>query len=326
MSKELPFEPFLFQDPHHQTIFGSCLHFIFDPPSRTKLVPLPDGDRLALEITEPAGWKPTDLSVVLVHGLCGSHQSPNPARMAKRLSVLGIRAIRFNMRGCGSGKGLAKHIYHSGRSEDLFEAIKLLKFEHPDSPIVLIGFSLGGNISLKMVGELAALGHRYLKGVIAVSPPVDLYSSVQMIGAPENEFFERYFYKLLRADVHYRHKKFKDLPPCRLPKNLKLYEFDQIYTAPTCGFKSAIDYYNKCSAAHVVEDIEVPCRILLSEDDPIISAKSLDIYQFPKHIEVYKTKKGGHMGYLGSPRSEKGFHWLDSLLQDWVLAFNPKPN
>ena len=130
------------------------------------------------------------------------------------------------------GRGLAKHIYHSGRSEDLFEALKLLKFEYPDSPIVLIGFSLGGNIVLKLVGELNALGHRYLKGVIAVSPPVDLYSSVQMIGQPDNAFYERYFYKLLRADVVYRHKKFKDLPPCDLPKNLKLYEFDQIYTAP----------------------------------------------------------------------------------------------
>jgi predicted alpha/beta-fold hydrolase len=321
MSQEIPFEPFLFQSPHHQTILSSFLNFIFEPISKTVLVPLPDGDRLAMEITEPEGWKPTDLSVVLVHGLCGSHQSPNPARMAKRLSAQGIRAIRFNMRGCGSGRGLAKHIYHSGRSEDLFEALKLVKFEHPDSPIVLIGFSLGGNIVLKLVGELNALGHRYLKGVIAVSPPVDLYSSVQMIGQPENAFYERYFYKLLRADVYYRHKKFKDLPPCDLPKNLKLYEFDQIYTAPNCGFNNAIDYYNKCSAAHVVEDIAIPCKILLSEDDPIISAKSLDMYNFAKNIEVFKTKKGGHMGYLSSPRSEKGFYWLDSLLEDWVKEF-----
>lgn len=321
MSQEIPFEPFLFRSPHHQTIFGSFLHFMFEPVSVTKTVLLPDGDRLAMEVTQPEGWKPTDLSVVLVHGLCGSHQSPNPARMAKRLSAMGIRAIRFNMRGCGSGKGLAKHIYHSGRSEDLFEALKALKLEYPESPIVLIGFSLGGNIVLKLAGELNVIGHHYLKGVIAVSPPVDLYSSVQMLGQPDNAFYERYFYKLLRADVLYRHKKFKDLPPCNLPKNLKLYEFDQIYTAPNCGFKNAIDYYNKCSAAHVVEDISIPCKILLSQDDPIISAKSLDSYDFASHIEVFKTKNGGHMGYLGNPRGEKGFHWLDSLLIDWIQQF-----
>jgi len=106
-----------------------------------------------------------------------------------------------------------------------------------------------------------------------------------------------------------------------LPKDLKLYEFDQMYTAPACGFKSAMDYYNKCSAAHVVEDIAIPCKILLSEDDPIISPKSLDIYRFPSNIEVFKTKKGGHMGYLGDPRSAEGFHWLDNLLEEWIRKF-----
>ncbi len=322
MSQELPFEPFsFFSDPHHQTIISSVLNFLFEPTSERKLVQLSDGDRLAAEITTPKGWKPTDVTVVLVHGLCGSHRSPNLVRMVKRLEPMGFRCIRYNMRGCGSGRGLAKNIYHSGRSEDLFEVLKFLKKKDPESPIVLVGFSLGGNIVLKLVGELNVIGHQYLKGVIAVSPPVDLYSSVQMIGEPPNSFYERYFYKLLRADVHYRHRKFRDLPKISLPRDLKLYEFDQMYTAPACGFKDAIDYYNKCSAAHVVEDISIPCRILLSEDDPIISPSSLDHYLLPPNISVFKTKKGGHMGYLGNPVSEKGFHWLDSLLVEWIREF-----
>jgi predicted alpha/beta-fold hydrolase len=322
LSQELPFEPFsFFSDPHHQTIISSLFNFLFEPSSDRKIVQLPDGDRIAMEITTPKGWKEGDLTAVLVHGLCGSHRSPNLVRMVKRLQPKGIRCVRVNMRGCGSGRGLAKNIYHSGRSEDLFEVLKVLKKEHPASPIVLVGFSLGGNIVLKLVGEMNVIGHQYLKGVIAVSPPVDLYSSVQMIGDPSNGMYERYFYKLLRADVYYRHKKFKELPKIHLPKDLKLYEFDQIYTAPSCGFKNADDYYNKCSAAHVVEDISIPCRILLSEDDPIISSSSLDCYELPSNISIFKTKKGGHMGYLGSPRSEKGFYWLDSLLVDWIRDF-----
>jgi len=319
VSQELPFEPFsIFSDPNHQTILSSYLNFLWEPPSERKAVTLPDGDKIMIEITTPKTWKPNDLTVVLVHGLCGSHRSPNLVRMVKRLEPLGIRGVRYNMRGCGSGRGYAKNIYHSGRSEDLFEVLKVLKKEHPESPIVLIGFSLGGNIVLKLVGEMNVIGSKYLKSVIAVSPPVDLYSSVQMLGDERNGLYERYFYKLLRSDVHYRHKKFKDLPRVHLPRNLKLYEFDQLYTAPFCGFKNAIDYYNKCSAAHVVEDIDIPCRILLSEDDPIIASSSLDRYTLPSNINVFKTKKGGHMGYLGSPRSEKGFYWLDSLLIDWI--------
>lgn len=319
MARELPFEPYSFiEDPHKQTIISSMVNFLFEPPSDQKLVKLPDGDFISLEVTTPRGWKPTDRTVFLVHGLCGSHQSPYLIRMARNLSEKGIRAVRYNMRGCGSGRGLAKHTYHSGRSDDVFECLKVLKQETPDSPTILMGFSLGGNVVLKLVGELGALGQYFLERAFAISPPVELYSSILMLGAPENSFYEKYFYKILRADVYYRHDKFKDLPKVRLPRDLKLYEFDQIYTAPVCGFSSAIDYYDKCSAAHVVGDIDIPCRILLSEDDPIIAHNSLDAYHVPKNVEVYKTKKGGHMGYLGKYKDRKGFYWLDHLLMDWI--------
>lgn len=322
MSQELPFEPFPFvSDPHRQTIIGSFCSILFEPFSERKLIRLPDGDRLALEITVPKGWKSEDLTVVMVHGLCGSHKSPYLVRLTKRLESQGIRSIRLNMRGCGSGKGLAKQMYHSGRSEDIFEVIKQIKMEEPNSPLLLIGFSLGGNIVLKMTGEMSDLAKEFLLGVIAVSPPVDLYSSVVMIGHPDNAVYEKYFIGLMRADVHYRHKKFKDLPRIRLPKNLKIYEFDQLYTAPYYGFRDAKDYYDKCSSAQFISDISVPCKILLAQDDPIVSPHSLDHIDLPSHIDVFKTKRGGHMGFLANPAEGKGLYWLDALLMDWILNF-----
>lgn len=325
MSKEIPFEPLPFlYDPHYQTIISAFFNLLFEPPSTQKLVTVSDGDKISLEITTPREWKPNDLTVVLVHGLCGSHRSPNLVRMARRLEPMGIRTVRCNMRGCGSGKGLAKRMFHSGRSDDIFEAIKSLKQDHPDSPIVLIGFSLGGNVVLKLAGELNTLASRFLAKVIAVSPPVNLYSSIQMLGNPRNAIYERYFYRLMRADVHYRHRKFKELSFIRLPRSLKIYEFDQVYTAPHAGFRNAEDYYGKCSAQHFVGDISIPCKILLAEDDPIISSSALDGIHLPSNIDLFKTKRGGHMGYLGSPVSEKGFHWLDSLLVEWIVEFQSK--
>ena len=319
MSEEIPFEPFPFlTDPHQQTIIGSFFNLLIEPTSTRKLVSLKDGDKLSLEITTPKGWKPTDLTVLMVHGLCGSHRSPYLVRMAKKLEPLGIRTVRFNMRGCGSGRGLAKQIYHSGRSEDVFEATKALQAEHPESPIVLIGFSLGGNIVLKMAGELNTLGQTFLHKVIAVSPPADLFSSVLLLGDEANGMYERYFYRILRNDVVYLHKTFKDLPRIDLPRSLKFYEFDQLYTAPRCGFTSAQDYYNKCSSIYYIEEISLPCKILLAEDDPIISASSFNGVRLPSNVNLFKTKKGGHMGYLGHPRSDKGLYWLDSLLIDWI--------
>ncbi|MBF8263382.1 MAG: Hydrolase 4 protein [Parachlamydiales bacterium] len=323
MSQELPFDPFPFiSDPHRQTILSSLINFFFDPSSEQIVVDLPDSDKLSLEISTPDGWKPTDLTVIMVHGLCGSHRSPYLVRMVKRLKPLGIRTVRLNLRGCGSGKGIAKQMYHSGRSDDIFEAIKVLKAQTPDSPFVLIGFSLGGNIVLKMGGELGAMGKEFLAGLIAISPPVDLYSSVIMLGKPENSIYERYFIRMMRADVHYRHRKFKDLPRIKLPRDMKIRDFDQIYTAPQYGFRNADDYYNKCSAATVISEISVPCKILLAEDDPIISATSLDAFALPKCVDVFKTKQGGHMGYLGNPTDGKGLYWLDALLMDWIVGFN----
>jgi len=324
MNYELPFEPFfLLSGPHHQTIFSSFIYYFFDPVSERRIIDLSDGDKLSVEITTPKGWKASDLTVVLVHGLCGSHRSPYLVRMVKHLEPLGVRTVRVNMRGCGSGKGLAKYMPHCGRSEDVFEVIKQLKVETPDSPFVLIGFSLGGNIALKMGGELASLGKNFLAGLIAVSPPVDIYSSILILEKADNAVYERYFIRSMCADVRYRHRKFKELPRVNLPRNLTIYEFDQIYTAPQYGFRNAHDYYNKCSAAPLVADIEVPCKILFAEDDPIVSSTTLDAFDLPSNVEVYKTKRGGHMGYFANPTDKNGLYWLDALLLDWISTFAP---
>lgn len=327
MNYELPFEPFfLLSGPHHQTILGSLIYNFFDPASEQRIIDLPDGDKLSVEISMPKGWKANGLTVILVHGLCGSHRSPYLVRMVKRLEPLGIRVVRINLRGCGSGKGLAKYMYHSGRSEDVFEVIKQLKVETPDSPFVLIGFSLGGNIALKMGGELGSLGKNFLSGLIAVSPPVDLYSSILMLGKADNAIYEKYFIRLMCADVRYRHRKFKDLPRIKLPRSLTIYEFDQTYTAPQYGFRNAQDYYNKCSAAPLVVDIDVPCKVLFAEDDPIVASTTLDAFQLPSNVEVFKTKKGGHLGYLANPTDKNGPYWLDSLLLEWISSLSPISN
>lgn len=319
MSKEIPFEPFYFaNDPHKQAIINTFFNFLLEPGSDQQLVLLPDGDRISLEISTPEEWRRSDLTVVLVHGLCGSQSSPNIVRMAKRLIQKGIRVVRFNMRGCGSGRGLAKKMYHCGRSDDLFAAIKTLKKEIPESPIVLVGFSLGANIVLKMAGELHKSGRLFLRGVVAVSPPIDIASSIEMLGDPINDMYERYFMKLLKADVLYRHRRFRDLGAIQFSDELKMIEFDRMYTVPSYGFRDIHDYYSKCSAEHVVSDISVPCRILLAEDDPIVSSTAIDRCVLPQHVSVFKTKHGGHMGYIASPTDERGFYWLDTLVDEWI--------
>lgn len=316
---ELPFEPFaLFSGSHQQTIIGSFLHLEKEPKSKRLMVTLPDLDRIALEITTPKDWKPTDPTVVMIHGLCGSHRSPYLVRMTKKLAKRGIRSVRLNLRGCGSGRGHARQLYHAGRSDDVHHALDVLKKAFPESPTVLIGFSLGGNIALKLAGELQGFAEKFMKGVIAIGPPIDLLSSVNLVNEKSNRIYEKYFVRLLKSEVSYRHKKYPDLEKVHLPRRLTMFEFDEYYTAPQTGFKNAVDYYRKCSAVIFIPQIEVPCTILFSEDDPIISPKTLDGIRLPKNVRIFKTKHGGHMGYLSSPLSKGGFHWMDEVLLDWI--------
>jgi uncharacterized protein len=321
--RELFFEPFpFFSGSHQQTILGSFLNWYTEPDSETLFVPLKDGDKIAIEVTTPKNWTPYSLTVVMVHGLCGSHRSRYLVRMTKKLMEKGIRCIRFNMRGCGSGRGHAKQIYHSGRSDDLREVIEYLRAAHPDSPFVIIGFSLGGNIVLKLAGEWAGGAKGIVEQFIAISPPVELLASVERMSLSANRFYERYFMRFLMANVKERHEKFPDLPYINLPAGISIYEFDELYTAPQCGFQNALDYYTKSSSKLVVPNIDVPCRILFAEDDPLICSTSLDDLELPENILIYKTKKGGHLGFLASPQKDRGFHWMDNLLEGWI--FDPE--
>ncbi len=250
---ELPFEPFsLLRGTHQQTIISSFLHLEKDPKSHRMMVTLPDLDSIALEVTTPKGWKPTDPTVVMIHGLSGSHRSPYLIRMTKKLAKNNIRAVRLNLRSCGSGKGHAKHICHAGRSDDVLAALLQLKKETPDSPISLIGFSLGGNIALKLAGELKDQAHTLLEKVIAIGPPIDLYSSVKLGNQKKNRFYEKYFIRLLKAEKKHRYKKYPDLKKVDLPRKLTMFEFDNLYTAPEAGFKDALDYYKKSSSGRLI--------------------------------------------------------------------------
>ncbi len=316
MNRELPFDPLpIIAGNHQQTICGAFIQFQVSPRSKRVLIPLTDGDKISIEITTPRRWKPTDLTVLMLHGLCGSHRSSYLIRMTKKLKKKGVRSIRINMRGCGSGRGLARNPYHSGMSDDILEVLKWVKENTPNSPMILIGFSLGGNIVLKLSGELKEKALQYFHKVIAVSPPVDLLSSINLFRNPANQKYERYFLRLLKEDLVYRIKNFPDFPKIEMPDDVHFFEFDQILTAPYWGFKDPFEYYEKCSAKKVVPDIAVSCNILLSKDDPIVSYSSFENLILPSNIQIYMTQKGGHLGYLGYP---KKFHWLDHVLLQWI--------
>jgi predicted alpha/beta-fold hydrolase len=319
MKKNEDFHPFpLIQNSFAQTIVGSYFNFETFKNSVTEFVTLPDQDKMAMEIATPKGWKETDLTVVFLHGLCGSDQSPYLIRMTKKVLKSGFRSIRLNMRGCGSGRGHAKKFYHCGSSEDIYHVIQHIKQKVPKSPILLVGFSLGGHIVLKMTGELKEKGKGLVDGVFAISPPIKLLSSMRLFCHPNNRIFDQYFTKLLVDNIKFIESTFPDVEKFDFPNELTLLDFDELFVAPRVGYQSAFEYYKKCSSIDLIKEIKVPCKILFAIDDPIINPNDIEEVELPAHVEVFKTDRGGHLGFLGMPGKSYGFRWMDSLLMSWI--------
>ena len=319
MTNAREFVPFLpLRHPHLQTIVGGRFGLGREPPSTTRLVELPDGDRLALEVSTPAKWTEADPTVILVHGLCGCHGSTYLVRVASKLCRRGYRAVRMNMRGCGSGRGMARRLYHSGRSEDALEVVKDVHESSPRSPLALVGFSLGGNVVLKLAGELGQSAERFLTQVIAVCPPADLLACSHRFGLPFNRIYERYFVGLLLRDITDRHRRFPELGEIDLPRKLSLFEFDDRYTAPQSNFRDARHYYETCSSLPLLPSIRIPCRILYSGDDPLVDSTALDTQSLPDNIERLKTGRGGHLGFVAAPWRAGGYRWMDQVVLRWL--------
>lgn len=316
MENFLRFNP-LIKNSFFQTVVGSSFGFETHLHSKTHLVTLPDRDQIALEISRPIDWQDDGRTILMLHGLCGSHNSKYLKRMGKRFFHMGFQVVRMNFRGCGSGRGLAKGIYHGGCSPDVEVVLRHLKNLFPSTKVSLIGVSLGANVALKLAGELKYEAPKLLQNVVAISPPANLLASVRRFLKPENRFYSNYFLKVLLNNVAYLHSRYKDLEMPKFPKVMNVIDFDELYTAPRAKFYSAHDYYQMCSARNFVSDITIPTKVLFAKDDPLISPSSLDNIMLPPNVEVYKTEFGGHLGYMGK-NIFKEFRWMDNLIVDWM--------
>ena len=310
-----PFSPNLaLRNPHLQTLLSYVLKREAEPLSTTQLIPLPDGDCLALEISTPKSWKLSDPTILMIPGTAGSHRSPYLVRLTNRLLEKNCRAIRLNFRGIGTGLGLAKKISHGGASDELLHVIKELNENFPDSPLSLIGFSLGGNILLKLAGENEL--SQYLKKIIAVCPPLSLLDSSQRLTRLQNRIYQQSIVKAIIEIVESPKSQFSYKPKLPISNCKTLEEIDNLFTAPASGFSSAKDYYEKCSSLQFIPNITSPCHILFAQDDPLIDCSKINEIRLPQNIDLVQTRYGGHMGFLKN--SIKNPFWMDEQLLRWL--------
>jgi predicted alpha/beta-fold hydrolase len=317
-----PFEPHpLVKGGHAQTILGRYLGGERQWLAATRhIIELPDGDRLLALETIPAGWREQQPVALLVHGLAGCAQASYVVRLGRRLLSEGIRIVRINLRGAGDGFGLAKGIYHAGRSDDLQVVLDWLLGRVRGSRIALVGFSLGANLVLKLAAETSGASLAALDAVLAANPPLDLAACARQIQLPENRLYDWNFLRWLRGMVRRLHSRFPELGEVDLTGVRTLQDFDDRYTAPRAGFASAGEYYERCSLVAALPRIQVPGLIVHAMDDPFVPPEP--VLNAPKslRLSVELVPHGGHLGYL-SRNSWGGDHrWLDARLAYWLKS------
>jgi predicted alpha/beta-fold hydrolase len=307
-------------NPHVQTVLANLWRGPrLRAPVRQRLVTLPDGDQLVLHDSTPPNWQPGHPIALLVHGLGGSHDSGYMRRMVRRLLPHGFRAVRLDLRGCGRGALLSRRTYNAACSGDVRAVARTLLDEAPRSPLTLIGFSLGGNIVLKLAGEAAADPLPGLARVTALAPPIDLERCAALLSLPRNRFYELHFVRNLVKQVRRRERHFPDLSRTPFPRHMTMRLFDDLHTAPQGGFTGALDYYRRAGARPLVPHIAVPAFLLTARDDPFIAVEAFEDLKVPPHIEVHIAARGGHLGFLGND-GNGGIRWAERRMAEWVVS------
>src|SRR5690554_1247649 len=289
--------PALFKNGHFSTIYSAKFRLVDMPlPERERLL-LPDGDFIDLD------WSFSDIKsnklVILLHGLEGNSSRPYIKGMKKHLNAAGYNALGVNYRGCSGEPNTMFHSYNAGTTEDLHFVLEHVLEKDRFEEIYLVGFSLGGNLLLKYLGERVKIASQIKKNV-AISTPFSLSASVEELHKFKNKLYSTVFLKDLKKKVHQKAQHFPEKLSRQEVKNIKtLLDFDMIYTSKAFGYQDAFEYYEQCSSLRFLPNIKLPVYILNARNDSFLSEKCYpeDIAASRKNVFLEIPKYGGHVGF-----------------------------
>jgi hypothetical protein len=318
---------------HLQTIAGNYLARINRlPSSEEQLVEVSPAtaNQIASQVLCHCHWQPeavraTRPTAIIVHGLEGSSNSQYVVGNSNKLWRAGCNIVRMNMRNCGETEALSPTLYHSGLSNDVLAVMNFFVERYGLRSMSLIGYSMGGNLVLKLAGELGLDAPATLRSVIGVSPAVDLQPSADALHLPKNRFYEmKFLHNLLR-----RFRRKAMLFPRAYDRNRatgirSLREFDDRITALYSGFTGADDYYTRAAAARVLDRIAVPALILNALDDPFVrlTPETRDKIMANPNITLMESERGGHCAFLAQPDEASGYdgYWAEHTLLRFLLS------
>ena len=318
---------------HLQTILGNYLPRTNSlPAAEAQLVEVSPATehQISSQVLCHCHWQPESVratrpTAIIVHGLEGSSNSQYVIGNSNKLWTAGCNIVRMNMRNCADTEALTPTLYHSGLSGDVLAVMRFFDNLYHLQSIALIGYSMGGNLVLKLAGDLGKTPPPQLHSVIGVSPVIDLAPSSAALHLPQNRIYEM---KFVRAMLRRYRRKAALFPRAFDPNRAigigSLRDFDERIIALYSGFAGAEDYYYRVAAARVIDEITVPTLILNSLDDPFIrlAPDTRDKIIANPHITFLETIQGGHCAFLAQPDPTTGYdgYWAEHTLVRFILA------
>lgn len=309
--------PPLFANGYVQSILPHLFRRVKAVHYERERIVVPEADFLDLDWSRVGARR----LAILTHGLEGSTSSSYMLGMTRALNSAGWDVLAWNMRGCSGELNNMPRMYHAGQTKDLKSVFSHALFKKSYEEIVLIGFSLGGNIVLKFLGEIGEDLSSLVSKCITFSVPCDLQGSAMRMMEKRNWVFHKHFVKRIVRKLLEKKKRF----PAELryvePKQLKtIRDIDNDFVAPLNGFKSAEEYWRRCSCKPFLKEIKVPTLIVSAEDDPLLSESCYPTEIAAEHPNIFLevTSKGGHSGFI--QRNEDGSYWSEERALSFLTA------
>ena len=309
--------PFPFRNGHFSTIYAGLFRKVNGLMQKRERLELSDGDFLDLDWSESKSS--TNKVVILIHGLEGNAQRHYIAGSAKKFNQNNFDACAINLRGCSGTQNRLYRTYHSGATEDLEEVIQYLLAKKSYTNIYLMGYSLGGNLVLKYLGENNKIPVE-IKGAVGVSVPCSLKSACDELLKSKNTLYSQRFKKNLLAKLNEKRLVFPEkISETDIKSISTLKDFDDVYTSQAHGFKDAFDYYEKCSCLQFLKNITIPSLLLNAKDDSFLGEACYPFRQALENQNLYLEVPdfGGHVGFFGrkniSYAEKRGVAFLNAI-------------
>lgn len=261
-------------------------------------------------------------TLIVLHGLEGSSDSKYMRGTAEKAWMARFNVVRLNQRNCGGTENLTPTLYHSGLSGDIHAVILDLIMRDRLPEIFAAGFSMGGNLVLKMAGELGDAAPGKLRAIVAVAPAFDLAACADALSEPQNFIYEFHFVRGLKSRMRLKARLF----PGQFPLNgldavRTVREFDEVMTARFCGFQGADDYYARSSARRLINQIQLPTLLLTSQDDPFVPFAPFQDPAIGKNpnLTMVAPRSGGHCAFISRESGDERF-WAEARIVEFCSA------